>query len=107
MSEQWQPIATAPKDGTRVLGYGMAYKNLAINGESWLCHNTEDGRLPFICVVWWKEAWYDDEIELGDGLYRKEPKLSFASWYPHTHAFNITHWMPLPEPPAEGASTLA
>lgn len=74
MASHWQPIATAPKDGTRVLlaepGYltGMPVHNLV---TGWWCpsaHYFEGG------------SWCDDR-------HISENVLA-------------THWMPLPEPPA-------
>lgn len=67
---QWQDIATAPKDGTPILA---AYDP------------TIYGILPVIIVTWrkheWKEnceGWFPDSLES-----------------PH----HVTHWKPLPAPP--------
>lgn len=62
----WQPIETAPKDGTRILGFLIS------------------GRTPIIGLF----RYWDDEDEAGfypDNLLVVVP---------------ITHWMPLPDPPA-------
>lgn len=96
---KWQSIKTAPKDGTRILAYGMAYPQLIQHkGEFWGVYHGEV-KEPFVMIIWWHELWYDDEIEVGDNLYRKERKLSSAHWRPEPHAFNPTHWMALPENP--------
>ena len=47
----------------------------------------------------WIEGWYDKDVEVGDGLFRKERTCGYAYWAPHAHAFNPTHWMPVPDPP--------
>lgn len=77
MSDNWQPIETAPKDETVVLLWCP---------QSW---DTD-----FVRVGWWFEAesphedsgWYDDE----------------AASHPLTDLYGEpTHWMPLPEPPRD------
>lgn len=75
MSE-WQPIETAPKDGTPV--------------DLWCCPpshalSTGGGRTPdcwFSNGTWWE--WC--EVDAGDDQCRRA-------------VHNATHWMPLPEPP--------
>jgi hypothetical protein len=62
----WQPIETAPKDGTLVIGA------LIDGGKVWRVHEMRFARI----------AWYTNS---GGGL----PKM--------------THWMPLPEPPADAS----
>ena len=59
----WQPIETAPKDGTRFI--------------AWRKYST----LPLIARYWKDFGWFEDE----DGL----------------HLHNLTHWQPLPAPPAQ------
>jgi hypothetical protein len=72
MSE-WQPIETAPRDGTQLL-LGIA----AIDGAGG-------------CVFdgWWEGGgWTNGELDYEDGLMH----------YPH-----VTHWMPLPSPPKDAS----
>lgn len=95
---EWQTIDTAPKDGTWILAYGLAYPDYAERGH-WLAHAPNKPRVPYITVVRWVEGWYDKEIEVGEGLYRKESTLAYAHWNPEPLAFQPTHWIPLPEPP--------
>lgn len=99
--ERWLPIESAPKDGTRILAYGMAFPELAEHGgEHWITADTKRPRVPFIRTISWVEGWYDKEIDNGDGTYRKERTQGYAYWRPDPHSFNPTHWMPLPPPPS-------
>lgn len=88
----WQPIETAPKDGTKILGYGRGTER-----AMW----PVDEKMPFMqCVIWW--TWHDSEelVDAGDGLFRKRPVRVLEMWQPiGTHFFKPTHWMPLPSPP--------
>lgn len=68
MSE-WQPIETAPKDGSRILGWAKS-KN-----------GSDDLRL----VIFWDQTSPEGARWI----------VAFnAFWH-----FEPTHWMPLPEPP--------
>lgn len=82
----WQPIETAPKDGTNILVF---YTKASVD----FCH-----------IAWWdngefyKEQGYQNiEDATGWWSYIKD---SFSS-----HKLNgydaPTHWMPLPQPPKE------
>lgn len=82
-TDKWQPIETAPKDGTSVL---LCW---AIDADG----NTIDWRenlktaQVFVQVAsWWSEVsgW----VVYTDQVY--EPQLHFTP----------THWMPLPAPPS-------
>ena len=80
----WQPIETAPKDGTRILFYDPMSSGLIMSG-------------------WWDKMFElhydqakDETIEIGawtDGCV-----LSFG--YEETCSYEPTHWKPLPPPPA-------
>ncbi len=74
---EWQPIETAPKDGTHILAHGT------YQWEDYV-HNQKSGSV----VV----AWYDAE---GWGV---------SCWVlvnsnPYQDRCQPTHWMPLPPPP--------
>jgi hypothetical protein len=58
-TKKWQPIETAPKDGT------------------WLLLLMSDSSVPVVGSFWGR-WYYADDFELD----------------------NVTHWMPLPDPPA-------
>lgn len=72
MNYQWQPIETAPKDGTAVLIYQPKEKigSLVLEDVIYVCYYNDEGK--------WEEA--DGEMY---------------------STFNPTHWMPLPETPKE------
>lgn len=72
----WQPIETAPKDGTRILIH---------SGER--CSNCPDGTLGISVAYWHDDAW-----STGRNAY------SGADLYARHQP---THWMPAPIPPTE------
>jgi hypothetical protein len=70
--DDWQPIETAPKDGTRVLVY------------------SNDKR---------QAVAYCDLINMG-GFYDEPIRVwNVNGWLSGDTGFIPTHWMPLPEPP--------
>ncbi len=77
----WQPIETAPKDGTKVDGWAVN----TVTGEP-------VGRMP---GMWWEgEAWqYGRE----KGFYWEIEVPIFAKT--GVPVVKLTHWMPLPKPP--------
>ena len=90
---QWQPIETAPKDGTRILTYGTGHGNHIGS------YDTEKNKgEPMYSVAYW--GWIDSErdVPVGDGLFRKEPCRELESWRTEW-AYRPTHWIPLPEAP--------
>jgi len=70
----WQPIETAPKDGTEILVYGIA------TGEFGGVHEEPET---------WKVSWLFTNWSLCGGE-------GYAVWVD-----SPTHWMPLPEAPRE------
>ena len=71
----WQPIETAPKDGTEILVYTH-------------CDTIE--------ITAWYQMHVADYEDTGNGLFRKVHKLCHEGWNSNTP----THWMPLPAPPS-------
>lgn len=87
MFGQWQPIETAPKDGTYIILYG----SFARWGSP---------EKPFAWMTNWQqyETRGDASYEpAGDGLYRKV-EAKRAGWSGEMN-FVATHWMPMPDPP--------
>ena len=70
---QWKDIDTAPTDGTAILLWPYSYANI------WR------GRANAEVIL----GFYNEE---SDSWFNPEERT----------AFEPTHWMPLPEPPAEG-----
>ena len=77
---EWQPIETAPKDGSRVLICGSG-------GEIDIASYTEQ----------WSVRDYFVRHAKDDDVY-KTVKEECGYWETDV-AFNPTHWMPLPRPP--------
>ena len=72
MSE-WKPIETAPKDGTRILGW--------------------DG-CEVVTLDYQPPYRYPEHLEYKEIWYQESDSGRASVFYP-------THWMPLPEPPME------
>jgi hypothetical protein len=72
----WQPIKTAPKDGTLILIYDPTVRPYWPHSLS-------------VDVVCWDDVWE------GGNTWRSSGYTDYANTYPAA-----THWMPLPEPEA-------
>lgn len=79
MSE-WQPIETAPKDGT------------------WFLIARRDEGFESYEVGQYNPYFFATYVEAGNGLYRKEMER-LGDWRGFNNFHRATHWMPLPEPP--------
>lgn len=81
--QRWQPIETAPKDGTVIICAAIGHSN-RFDGDTMEVIEDQTPR------VWWASSgWWSDKYgRFWDGL---EPS-GFAS---------LSHWMPLPEPPKD------
>lgn len=90
----WQPIETAPKDGTLILTAGLGHGTRSIG------YDINDKPFPMQAVACW--AWHDGtrDVEVEPGLFRKEPCRELEGWRTE-FGYRPTHWMPLPSyPPA-------
>ena len=80
MSNEWQPIATAPKDGTVILLWDPA--EVYVCCGAWMTPWTRAG-VPTGEPSWHRVFWRDEWVDSESRDYPVEP----------------THWQPLPEPP--------
>tara|TARA_R110000764_G_scaffold116029_1_gene202950 strand:- start:17863 stop:18231 length:369 start_codon:yes stop_codon:yes gene_type:complete len=77
-SDGWQPIETAPKDGTKVI----------------LRFKTDEGKIEVL------DGWFRQD---GTEYKNKWERISSsADSYSYFSFGKITHWMPLPDTPKEG-----
>lgn len=75
----WQPIDTAPKDGTRILLFFPTFRSMNVQIGSWShSQHYDNGKLTHESARW----WYGSTVGLWGGK-ESEP----------------THWMPIPEGP--------
>ena len=75
----WQPIESAPKDGRCVLAYW-----------NWKDDDVDE---HFISIAYWNGSEWED---VHNGIYE------YGKWEENgseSFVHDITHWMPLPEPP--------
>lgn len=78
----WQPISTAPKDGTRIL----------------IVRVEDDGKVyDEMEITEWCSMEQSHFEETEGGLFRKVIDEPLEFWNGNGH--RATHWMPLPDPP--------
>jgi hypothetical protein len=78
----WQPIETAPRDGSWFL----------------ICIAGEDGSYEVGCFDSDPLTW-DTFVPVDDGLFRKETTV-LIQWRGFNNMHAATHWAPLPEMPS-------
>ena len=72
---KWQKIETAPKDGTRILGWDGE----DVTEMCWVSIPDDDGHI----------GWCQSDFESGGFLYKTHNKMERSP----------THWRPKPDPP--------
>jgi hypothetical protein len=83
----WNPIATAPKDGTAI--------------DGWLVTSSCDEQQPFepqggrMCDVFWENGGWTYIVKEGDFRGDREPVESTGA----SVSSLLTHWMAAPDPP--------
>ena len=81
---QWQPIETAPKDGETII---------------LVCSvNHQEAYDSTVATAIWGERYADGDLENCMWINWNEGKNSIDDY---TECDNLTHWMPLPKPPAD------
>ena len=87
---EWRPIETAPRDGTQILACAQLSEHLTAAIIS------SQGHLPDLSIVKWDDR-EKDFIAMADGYM--SIKSQGDNWTTY-HEPYVTHWMPLPIPPA-------
>lgn len=82
--KQWQPIETAPKDGTKILGFAP-HPHITANDPSFRA-----------VIMWWRKAYAKGG--------KRESEWPWRSVENDSAAGHPTHWMPLPPAPTEEPS---
>ncbi len=91
----WQPIESAPKDGTRILVAHPAYEGMG-----------PDGPCPMPAaahVAYWNpegSSWVDECGSFDGDVDHLETTGNWNSGTGWFQPNEVTHWMPLPQPPA-------
>jgi len=84
-ARDWQPIETAPKDGTRII---ICSNGMVFEGKVWKFYETEKNWIGE--VIWWDSGWYMDQVE-GWMVANCDEEYGVL--------LEASHWMPLPPPP--------
>lgn len=98
----WQPIETAPKDGTEILLTG----NVEFDAGDYPDHIAEEIRVSRPVVIGHYargsgyRSWVDVEAT-DDRRVQTRAKYTYEKWEPDW--LEPTHWMPLPSPPEQAA----
>ena len=83
---EWQPIETAPKDGTEIL----ALYPVTVHGV----------RKADYSIVRWERTHNSIHRWVAQADGQRAIESQGDTWTDYIEPF-VTHWMPLPEPPSE------
>ena len=83
-SMEWQPIETAPKDKSILLG----------------CDYDRYGKQR-VTLGWWAERYSESSVS-GKWIEGEAFDFDECEWSPMRVEFRPTHWAPLPAPPEKG-----
>jgi hypothetical protein len=89
----WQPIATAPKNGIAILGFGVH-----VGSPPDAQRGVQAGDYWWAIMLW--DIWRTPDA----GNWGVQSRWVFAKDGTPTWS-QPTHWMPLPAPPSTGAAT--
>ena len=95
MSE-WRPIETAPKDGTPVILLSAGYTTPADQWYPKIYHG------PRVAIGQWNAdgtSWVDRYGSIDGDAHHLENTGTWSSEGGWFQPNEVTHWMPLPEPP--------
>jgi hypothetical protein len=96
----WQPIETAPKDGTAILAWCVHEADPYHDGDNLTLYGAHTEGLSHVADGWaivqWGGSW-DDSTWESQGPMLPDWWFQYGSEFEVTA--NPTHWMPLPEAP--------
>lgn len=80
-AQAWQPIETAPKDGTNII--------------------LADGKHATVGNWYHEEPYIHEYRDLGGNYAGQDEGDGFNGWVDWSGGITPTHWMPLPPPPSD------